>query len=192
MKYKKDDYYHQLAKEEGYSARSAFKLKEILDKYPDVCQKQAKVLDLGCSPGAWSQVLLEYLGREGSVLGIDLVQADDIRDPRFTFLCVDIFEWQESTADIFDLIVSDMAPKTTGVRVRDHLRSVALCERAVAIANDKLLPGGTLIMKIFEGGEINQLVNDLRKDYQKVARFRPKSTRSASKEIYLVAMNKRT
>ncbi len=189
MKYNKKDHYHQKAKEEGYVARSAYKLKEILKRYPMIFTKQSRVLDLGCAPGAWTQVLLERLGPEGKIVGVDLVEMDSFSDRRLVFEMNDIYEWDPEGE--FDLVLSDMAPKTSGVKVTDHLRSIALCERTVEIAESSLKAGGSVVFKVFEGGDLQNLVKAMRPHYEKIERYRPDSTRSASKEIYVLGIKKR-
>ncbi len=191
MKYNKKDHYHQKAKDEGYRARSAYKLKEILKRYKQIWKKDAAmVLDLGCAPGAWTQVILEELSENVSVIGLDIVEMDGFQDNRFKFFQEDVYEWKPREGLKFDLILSDMAPKTSGIKMMDHLRSVALCERTIEIADSCLKRDGSLVFKIFEGSDLQGLVNSLRKKYSEVDRYRPNSTRQASKEIYVIGIKK--
>lgn len=190
MKYNKKDHYHQKAKDDGYLARSAYKLKEIIKRYPQAWKKDGVILDLGCAPGAWTQVVLQNLTANGTVVGVDIAEMESIQDRRFEFYQDDIYEWEPKDDQMFDVVLSDMAPKTTGVKVTDHLRSISLCERAVEIADEHLNIGGSLVFKVFEGGDLNKLVNSLRVKYTKIERYRPDSTRQASKEIYIIGIKK--
>ena len=191
MKYNKKDHYHQKAKKEGYFARSAYKLKEIQDRYK-IMRNDANVLDLGCSPGAWSQVALEFLSDKGAVGGIDLEQAE-LEDPRFTFLLKDIFalEPQDFPLAPYSCLLSDMAPKTTGIKVRDQSRSYDLAEKAILLSDALLAPKGNLLLKVFEGPDLPKLIDLIRQRFQRAERLRPDSTRQASTEIYLIGLQKK-
>lgn len=191
MRYNKKDFYHQKAKKEGFLARSAYKLQEIQEKFR-VLKSSAKVLDLGCAPGAWAQVALPLVGRSGFVVGVDL-EAVTLEHPKFRFLQRDAFAL--GSADLpeapFDVVLSDMAPKTSGVRIRDHALSVELCLRALDVARKLLRPGGTLVVKLFEGEDLKMLTSEFEKSFAAVKMFRPQSTRQASFEVYIIGTGKR-
>ncbi|NPA48369.1 MAG: RlmE family RNA methyltransferase, partial [Thermodesulfobacteria bacterium] len=191
MAYKPRDHYARRAKEEKYPARSVYKLKEADQKYR-LLRPGQKVLDLGAAPGSWSKYALERVGKKGLVVGIDLNPVK-ISHPRFLFLQEDIFEISPEEilekADVkqFDVVLSDMAPKTTGDRSGDHFRSVALAERALYYAEELLKPGGIFFVKVFEGEAFPRFVEEVKKRLGPVKRFRPKSTRSSSREIFVLA-----
>lgn len=187
---KKDHFYHK-AKKEGYLARSAYKLQEMQKKF-NLIKKNSKVLDLGCAPGAWSQVVLEIIGREGSLVGLDLERVG-LSAPNARFLQLDAFTITPETLPEapFDCIISDMAPKTSGIRLRDQARSHELCIKAIELSDTMLRPGGKLVMKIFESGEIKEIETEIKKRFQELKKFRPDSTRQASFEIYFVALHKK-
>lgn len=191
MKYQKKDFYHQKAKKEGFVARSAYKLQEIQAKFR-LIKQGSKVLDLGCSPGAWVQVALPLVGAAGVVVGVDL-EAMELKHPNFRFLHRDAFTLEP--ADLpeapFDLVLSDMAPKTSGVKIRDHALSVELCLHALEVAEKLLKPGGAVVLKLFEGEDIKKVKSAMEAAYQSVKMFRPQSTRQASFEVYLIGTGKR-
>lgn len=189
--YKKKDHFHQKAKKEGYLARSAYKLKEIQARYK-IIKPNSKILELGCAPGAWSQVALEILGGQGKITGIDL-ESISLSDPRLNFIQGDIFEIDlQRLADIpVDCLLSDMAPKTSGIKVRDQSRSFDLAIHAVRACDNALARGGNLLIKVFEGPDMQRLGDEIRLRFHKLERIRPDSTRQASTEIYYLGLNKK-
>ncbi len=195
MVYKPRDYYAQKAKAEKYPARSVYKLKEADQKYRLLRPGQA-VLDLGAAPGSWSKYALERVGKTGLVVGVDLSPVK-IKHPHFIFLQRDIFEVEPEELlaacrrEAFDVVLSDMAPKTTGDRSGDHFRSVELAEKALQIAERVLRPGGSFMVKVFEGEAFPRFVEEVKRRLGPVKRFRPKSTRASSREIF-VLVQKRT
>lgn len=188
MKYKHKDHYHQKAKQDGFAARSAYKLQEIQKRFK-LIKKGRTVLDLGCAPGAWAQVAANLVGDNGTYYGIDL-EAVQIEVPNCEFHQMDANDLAESKlgAIKFDVILSDMAPKTSGVKVQDQARSLALVELVIHTARAQLVEGGNLAFKVFESNELKMLFNKLKKEFERVDRFRPQSTRKGSEEIYFVAL----
>jgi 23S rRNA (uridine2552-2'-O)-methyltransferase len=194
MPYKPNDYYARKAKSENYLARSVYKLKEIDDKYHILAPRQ-KVLDLGASPGSWSQYASEKIGQYGSVLGLDLTPIP-LRLANATFLEADImtYDFEAATCPLpppYDLILSDMAPKTTGVKSLDQARSALLCEMALQVAVRYLKPGGHFVCKMFDGPDFQAFRADAQSVFTKLATIRPDSTRSVSKELFWVGLNKK-
>jgi 23S rRNA (uridine2552-2'-O)-methyltransferase len=187
---KKDHFYHK-AKKDGYLARSAYKLQEMHKKF-QLLKRGSKVLDLGCAPGAWSQVTLELIGKEGFLVGLDLEEVS-LKAPNARFLKIDAFSVtpEKIPEAPFDCILSDMAPKTSGIRIRDQALSQELCMKAIHLSDTMLKPGGKLVMKLFEGGDVKELEAEIRARFQDLKKFRPESTRQASFEIYFVASHKK-
>jgi 23S rRNA (uridine2552-2'-O)-methyltransferase len=184
------DKWAKKAKEKGYPARSVFKLMEIQEKYK-IIQKGNIVLDLGASPGSWSKYVLNIVGEKGKVIGIDILPIK-ISHPNFYFLQKDVFELEEKDFKIlgiekFDVLLSDMAPKTTGDKFGDHVRSMRLAERALEIAKNYLKEGGSFVVKVFEGEKIPSLKRQIEKCFKSVKFFKPKSSRRESKEIFIIA-----
>ncbi len=188
------DKWAELAKKKGYPARSVFKLMEIQEKFK-IIKPGYKVLDLGASPGSWSQFVCEIIGPQGHAVGVDL-EPVKFKSNLFTFLQKDVFELTEDELKSlgfseFDLILSDMAPKTTGIQIRDHIQSVELTLRALELAKNLLRKGGTLLVKIFDGPEFPKVRKEFEKIFQSVKILKPKATRKGSKELFLLALNKK-
>jgi 23S rRNA (uridine2552-2'-O)-methyltransferase len=184
------DKWAKKAKEKGYPARSVFKLMEIQEKYK-IIQKGDIILDLGASPGSWSKYALSIVGEKGKVIGIDILPIK-ISHPNFYFLQKDVFELEEKDfknlgIEKVDVLLSDMAPKTTGDKFGDHVRSVRLAEKALEIAKNYLKEGGSFIVKVFEGEKIPILKKQIEKYFKSVKFFKPKSSRKESKEIFIIA-----
>jgi 23S rRNA (uridine2552-2'-O)-methyltransferase len=190
--YRKPDFYAKKAKQENYVARSVFKLMEIDQSY-HLTKGVKRALDLGASPGSWSQ----YLLKKGiQILAIDRNPLRISENERLYFLQADLNdlrpeELKQNYPDFFpiDLVVSDMAPSTTGHRLTDQLRSLHLCELAFHFAQSLLKPSGHFVCKIFEGGELPQFRRTLQNHFAKVLLKKPKATRSCSKELFLVCFH---
>lgn len=187
-----NDPYVQEAKRLGYRGRAAFKLKEIDEKY-GILPTNGGVVDLGCAPGGWVQIARERLGENrGRVVGIDLLECEPI--PGATLLVGDFMEddapgrLKAELDGPVDVVLSDMAANTTGHPPTDHLRTQALAETAYAFAEEVLKPGGAFVSKVFAGGTEKSLLDQLKRDFDKVAHFKPPASRKESPEMYVVAM----
>ena len=192
-----NDPYVQAARAEGYRGRAAYKLIELDDRHRFLVPG-ARVVDLGCAPGGWLQVaadrvnaLGERPGRRGTVLGVDLQEVDPVPGTE-----VHVLDFMEEGADDAirgwlggraDVVMSDMAAASSGHRQTDHLRIVALCEAAAALALDVLEEGGTFLAKVLAGGAEEGLQRDLKARFAKVANAKPPASRSDSAEKYVVA-----
>lgn len=192
MAYNPKDYYYKKAKEENYAARSVFKLQEI-DTRLRIFRPGMKVLDLGAAPGSWSQYASEKVGKLGKVLGID-IQPIKITLPNALFLAADMRDLDLAKTMVekgieppFDMVLSDMAPKTTGYRLQDQMRSLELCELALTTAERFLKRDGSYVCKLFHSEEFENYRNRLRELFEKVDIIKPKSVREGSKEIFFVA-----
>ena len=196
MTYNPRDHYFKKAKENNFAARSVFKLEEIDQKFKVLKPKQM-ILDLGASPGSWSQYCSQKVGPEGRILGVDLkpvtaklknavfIQAD-LRDLNLE----DTFK-QHGFFPPFDLVISDMAPNTTGIRMTDQARSFDLCELALNISRQFLKKNGHFICKLFHSDDFTELRNQIKNDFEKFEAVKPDSTRKISKEIFLVGLKKK-
>ncbi|HDQ14398.1 MAG TPA: RlmE family RNA methyltransferase [Sediminispirochaeta sp.] len=191
MDRRKPDHYTQKAKKAGYPARSVYKLEEIQTKYRLLRPKQ-RVLDIGAAPGSWSMYAAEQVSPQGSVVAVDL---QDCRIPdsyrQITILKGDAFS-PELTEAIkargpYNVVLSDAAPATTGNRTIDSTASAALAEQCLLLAPSILRPPGALVIKIFQGGEEQELIRRLRQIFKSVKPFKPKSSRKNSFEIFLIA-----
>jgi 23S rRNA (uridine2552-2'-O)-methyltransferase len=201
MTYKPKDHYFKKAKELNFAARSVFKLEEIDHKFR-LLKSGQMILDLGASPGSWSQYCSQKIGESGRILGVDLTKIDpkierdlknavfvqaDLRDLNLS----QTFE-ERGFAEQFDLVLSDMAPKTTGIRMTDQARSMELCELALAVARKFLKPNGHFVCKLFHSDDFAKLRDEIKKTFQKCEAVKPDSTRKISKEIFLVGLKKRS
>jgi len=185
--YKPKDHYFKKAKEEGYVARSAYKLQEIQSKLK-ILKKGMSVLELGSAPGSWSQVILQIIGKEGTLYGIDLHEAK-IRATNFHFLKGDIFaaETQAWMPTEVDVVLSDMAPASSGIASSDQARSAELCRQVIEVGKERLKVGGSSALKIFMGPEFKEIEGLLKQNFRQVKTVRPDSTRKSSFEVFLVA-----
>lgn len=196
MAYNPKDHYFKKAKELDYAARSVFKLEEIDQKFK-ILRTGQTVLDLGASPGSWSQFCSKKIGPTGRLLGVDLSPVT-VKLPNAQFIQADlrdlqlreVFE-QAGFLEPFDLVISDMAPKTTGIKSTDQARSFDLCMLALDTARTYLKPKGHFICKFFHSDDFTVLKDEIKKSFQRCEAVKPDSTRKISKEIFLVGLNKK-
>lgn len=187
-----NDPFVAMAKKEGYVSRAAFKLIEIDDKFKFL-EKGVSVIDLGAAPGGWTQVAIERAGQKGKVIAVDIQGMEKI-EPAI-FIKGDFLE--KETQDLIrqempekaDVVLSDMSPSTTGDKMVDHLRIISLVEEAFGFATENLKEGGFFIAKVFQGGAEKDLLDKIKTNFKTVKHFKPSSSRSDSKESYLVAIN---
>lgn len=183
------DRYFKQAKAEGYVARSAYKLLEINEKFR-IVRVGDRVLDLGCAPGSWMQVAAKTVGGRGLVVGVDLQAVGPNVAPGARTVQGDIFKVEPATllelsGSLFNVVLSDMAPATTGHG--DDFLSVRLCRRVLEILPPLLSPGGSLAMKVLEGEEFPELLREVRALFARVKGFKPDSSRDVSREMFIVA-----
>ena len=190
--YKRKDGFYKQAKAAGYRSRAAYKLIE-LDKRFRLLARGARVVDLGCAPGGWLQVAAARVGPKGRVVGIDRLEVEALDLKIVVVLSGDITD-PEARAEIrdalggpADLVLSDMAPDTSGVGSADHARSVELVELAFETATTLLTPKGAFCAKVFEGPDLNELAAKIKARFGKLKRVKPEATRKGSRELYLVA-----
>ena len=187
------DHYTEKARKENYPARSVFKLREIQQK-TNILQKGYRVLDLGCAPGSWLLQAAEYVGPKGFVLGIDLVGLEIALPDHAQARTGDIFDVAPELAETeapFNVVMSDMAPFTTGQKHVDAARSMALSEMALWVSESLLLPGGSFVCKIFQQGDFQQFIQKAKQQFTTVKIVKPDSTRKASKEVFVIGIQKK-
>ncbi|MEI0580601.1 RlmE family RNA methyltransferase [Brachyspira pilosicoli] len=184
---KVQDFYFKKAKEENYKARSVFKLEEAQNKFKFI-KSSDNVLDVGCSPGSFSQYMLNKIIKTGSVVGVDILP-NSFSHQRFKFILGDIKEMDASTFDNieFDVVVSDAMPNTTSDRETNHLRSIGLCEKIFYLARDVLKDKGNFFIKVFDGKDLPNFKKELNNYFDSVTVFKPKSSRDESREVFLFA-----
>jgi 23S rRNA (uridine2552-2'-O)-methyltransferase len=188
------DHYFQRAKQDGYAARSVYKLEEI-DRKHRLFRPGMRALDLGCSPGSWLQYAARRVGPQGSVVGLDLKPIGVSLPSHAQALQGDIFEAGASPdwlSEPLDIILSDMAPKTTGVRSLDADRSHALNLQVLELADFHLRQGGTLLVKAFQGAPFEELRKFFRERFERVNLCKPKSSRQESVEIFILGQGKKS
>ncbi len=189
-----EDHYTQKARKDHFPARSVFKLQEIQQKV-NLIQKGNSVLDLGCSPGSWLMLAATLTGPAGSVVGIDLKPVTVTLPSHVRVFIADMLalphEISEAIGRDFHVVISDMAPSTTGNKSVDAVRSFDLCQAAFSIAQNRLLPGGSFVCKIFQGEDSEAFIQQIKSMFNKHRIFKPQSSRKASREIYIIGLNKR-
>jgi len=189
-----EDHYSRKAKKEHFPARSVYKLKEMQLKY-NLIKKGDKILDLGCSPGSWLLYVADLIGNKGQVVGIDLKPLSIKIPSHVRIYTGDILslddELFESIGIDFNIVMSDMAPATTGNKNVDTARSFNLCQAALSIAQKTLITGGSFICKILQGENSKEFSDSVRISFNKHKIFKPQSSRKASREIYIIAFGKK-
>ena len=188
-----NDPYVAAAKKDGYRSRAAYKLIELDDKFKWL--KPGKtVLDLGAAPGGWTQVAVSRVRsqpEDPKVIGIDLLSMDPVAGAlllKLDFMSsVAMGELRDHIKNGVDIVLSDMAPNTTGHAATDHLRIMAILEAAYPFACDVLKPGGVFVAKVFQGGTEKELLALMKQDFTSVKHAKPKASRADSAEIYVVA-----
>ena len=189
---RQQDHYGRKAKSDGYAARSVYKLEEIQKRF-QIIPRNGAVLDLGCSPGSWSNYVKRVGGADTTMVGIDLTEVSGYLGRQFVDSVFDVPE-EELRAALgggADLVISDMAPATSGNRFTDHVRQIELAEQARVLAARLLRPGGNFVVKVFEGEDASDLVARIRADYGKTKRVKPKAVRKESVEFFVVGLGRR-
>ena len=187
------DHYSRKAQKEKYPARSVYKLQEIQKKYR-LIRKGERVLDLGCSPGSWLAYAAELTGEGGRVVGIDLKPVSIQLPAHVTVYKGDVLapgeELTRKLEQRFHAVISDMAPNTTGNKDVDAARSFDLCEAALTLSQEVLVPNGAFLCKIFQGELFQAFSERVKACFKRQHIFKPQSSRKASKEIYIIGMGK--
>ncbi len=188
--YQPQDYYFQKAQREGYPARSVYKLEEIDGKYK-LIKAGYRVLDLGCAPGSWLQYCAGRVGEKGLVVGVDSSPLSQKIAPNVRFMQRDVssLDPAEITAfcAAFNLVLSDLAPLTSGVKSLDQERSLQLVYSSWELARQLLRPGGDYLAKIFQGPGVRDFLEELKKNFTQVKTVKPKTSGRSRLEIYVLA-----
>ncbi|MDG1899034.1 MAG: RlmE family RNA methyltransferase [Phycisphaerales bacterium] len=193
------DHWFKEAKREGYRSRAIYKLREI-DQKRKLLSPGDVVLDCGCAPGSWMQYVGERIGDRGVAIGVDLLDVTPLPGGNMHLLTGDLREVDDALilehagldpTRRFDVVLSDMAPNTTGHRDTDHHRSMGLCDLVLQRTGPLLRSGGHLVMKAFEGTNFQDLVRRVHLCFDEVRTMRPVASRSVSREMFVVAMHRR-
>ena len=186
-----NDPYVAAAQRQGYRARSAYKLAEMDDKL-GLIKPGARIVDLGAAPGSWAQVALERAGPEGRLVGLDLSEVDPL--PGAVFLLGDVRDGnlaarlEAALEGPADVVLSDMAAPSSGHGATDHLRTMALIEAALDLAEALLRPGGGFLAKVLLGGTESDLLVRLKQGFAQVRHIKPPASRKDSRELYVAAL----
>jgi 23S rRNA (uridine2552-2'-O)-methyltransferase len=190
------DPYVRRAKHEGYRSRAAYKLIEVLEK-DKLVRPGMTVVDLGAAPGGWSQVLAPLVGTSGRVIALDVLEMEPIEG--VAFIHGDFSETatleqleKELAGRRIDLVISDMAPNISGVGLVDQARSIGLAELALDFARQRLKPGGSFLVKVFQGSGVDEFRKRLAEVFSTVAVRKPRASRDRSSELYLLAKGRRS
>ncbi|WP_029891507.1 23S rRNA (uridine(2552)-2'-O)-methyltransferase RlmE [Polycyclovorans algicola] len=190
-----NDPYVAEARKRGYRSRAVFKLEEVQQR-DRIFKPGMVVVDLGAAPGGWAQYARPLLGPAGRVFALDILEMDSL--PEVDFICgdfreqtvLDALQAQVGTRAV-DVVLSDMAPNLSGIGTVDQTASIYLCELALMFALENLKPGGTFLVKVFQGEGFEDYLKQVREGFAQVAIRKPKSSRPRSKEVYLLARSRR-
>ena len=190
----KRDQYRKLAKQQGYRSRAAFKLLQLNKSYK-IIKKSDKVVEFGCAPGGWIQVVSQIVGQSGFVLGLDLKEISplagtrfikgSIDDPQLTHILLETI----GSGDKFDVVLSDMSPNVSGIWEIDLERQISLTKYALNISTKVLESGGNAVYKIFQGASTKTFVSEFSEHFALVKLSKPPASRQESSELYLVCLS---
>lgn len=192
----KDHFFHK-AKKENFLARSVYKLEEIDERFK-IIKKNDQIIDLGYHPGSWIQYSAEKIGKDGLVIGADIKEINNklLNIPNVRLYQKDVFSIGNLTelgvSDQFDVVLSDMAPNTTGIQSVDQIRSLNLVEMVFSLLPLFLKPGGNLVIKVFESNNAQVFLKTQKNYFEDFHNLRPKSVRSVSKEYFVIGKNFRS
>jgi 23S rRNA (uridine2552-2'-O)-methyltransferase len=192
---KKKEHYYKMAKKERYRSRASYKLLQLNKKFR-IIKSRDYVVDLGAAPGGWSQVALDIVGEEGKVIAVDLQRIRPFEEENFVqitgdFTKKEIIDKIESELEWnADVILSDAAPKLTGIKDIDQLKSIDIAENALKIADSILKIDGSMVIKVFQGEGFEDYLKKVRKKFKSVKTTKPPSSRKGSVEMYLIALKK--
>ena len=186
-----EDHYTRRARKEKWLARSIYKLQEI-DRRLKLIRRGDRILDLGCYPGSWSQYCIQKVGPKGEVVGIDLKAPQGIAAPNFKYMQGDIskIHSQHIKRDVGNrhVVISDLAPQTTGILLADISRSMELAEKALEIAFAVLVKNGHFLCKVFEGGDLKAFREKCSHAFSRIRNIRPPAIRKGSREMYIAGL----
>jgi 23S rRNA (uridine2552-2'-O)-methyltransferase len=198
--YERKDRFFKKAKKDNFVARSAYKLEEI-DRRHHIIEKGMRIVDLGCAPGSWIQYLAKTVGQNGAVVGYDIDEVRATGGARVATFVADVFELDAARIkadlvaltgeDRVDAVLSDMAPKLSGIRDADQARSIALVEKALELSAELVRDGGSFVAKVFQGRDTDALLQRARSVFDEVKMLRPEATRDGSREAFIIAKGRR-
>lgn len=196
MKEHINDFFVKQAKKDGYRSRAAYKLLEINER-DKLLQSGMNVVDLGATPGSWSQVVANKINNKGKIIALDILEMAPL--PDVVFIQGDFTEetalikLKKALEDLpLDLVISDMSPNVSGIKISDQARSMHLAELAFEFSMERLKPEGSFLVKVFQGCDFDQFLQSMRTGFNRVIIRKPKASRDRSKELYLLGSGKKT
>ena len=181
--------FNKLSKKDGYRSRAAYKLKQI-NKAHNLIKYNQHILDIGCAPGSWIQVVKELTKGKALITGIDILPMAKIEG--ISFLQKDLLEVKdENLNDHFDLVLSDIAPNISGIAITDTENMIELLNIEIYLINKYLVKGGSFLAKCFQGSSFDHLKDYMRSNFEKVIRIKPEASRTSSQECYLLGKIKK-
>ncbi len=181
--------FNKLSKKDGYRSRAAYKLKQI-NKSHNLIKQNQNILDIGCAPGSWIQVVKELTKGKASITGIDILSMAKIEG--ITFLQKDLLEVNDDDLkDHFDLVLSDIAPNISGISITDSENMIELLNIEIYLINNYLVKGGSFLAKCFQGSSFDYLKEFMKENFKEVVRIKPEASRTSSKECYLLGKFKK-
>jgi 23S rRNA (uridine2552-2'-O)-methyltransferase len=193
LRQRKKDQFHRLAKEKGYRSRASFKLLQIAKRY-EFIRRGSRVLDLGAAPGGWLQAARELVGRDGYVLGVDIQPIEPLKYTNVSTMVADItldgtiVQIQSETSSKFDVVLSDLSPKVSGVWEVDQARQIALAKSALQAARATLRSSGNMLVKVFQGSDLNDFREEMKSSFGIMRIVKPPASRSESAELYFLGL----
>ena len=194
LRQRKKDQFHRLAKEKGFRSRASFKLLQIARRYRFI-RRGDRVLDLGAAPGGWLQAARQLVGKEGCVLGVDKERISSFPYPNVSAIIGDITQSgildqiRSKAGTRFDVVLSDLSPNVSGVWEVDHARQIDLARHALQIARFTLRPSGNMLVKVFQGSELEQFRTEMRSCFRTFRIVKPPASRPESAELYFLGLS---
>jgi len=181
--------FNKLSKKDGYRSRAAYKLKQI-NKLQNLIKQNQNILDIGCAPGSWIQVIKEITKGKANITGVDILPMEKIEG--IIFLQKDLLEIKDTDLkDHFHLVLSDIAPNITGIGITDTQNMIELLNIEIYLINKYLVKGGSFLAKCFQGNSFDHLKKFMKNNFDEVIRFKPEASRKSSKECYLLGKFKK-
>lgn len=181
--------FNKLSKKDGYRSRAAYKLKQI-NKLQNLIKQNQNILDIGCAPGSWIQVIKEITKGKANITGVDILPMEKIEG--IIFLQKDLLEIKDTDLkNHFHLVLSDIAPNITGIGITDTQNMIELLNIEIYLINKYLVKGGSFLAKCFQDSSFDHLKNYLKDNFDEVIRIKPEASRSSSRECYLLGKNKK-
>ena len=181
--------FNKLSKKDGYRSRAAYKLKQI-NKLQNLIKQNQNILDIGCAPGSWIQVIKEITKGKANITGVDILPMEKIEG--IIFLQKDLLEIQDTDLkNHFHLVLSDIAPNITGIGITDTQNMIELLNIEIYLINKYLVKGGSFLAKCFQGNSFDHLKKFMKNNFDEVIRFKPEASRKSSKECYLLGKFKK-